>query len=305
MNKIKLAVCGIFVLALMQACNRKPAVVDADTWITGTAKFAADESFEPIVSQEEGVFKAIDTAANPIILYRPETDVLRLLLNDSVRVAILSRGLDSNEIKILTAHNLAPDTRCFAIDAVAIIVNQASNDTLITVNELRKMLSGQTKSDKNIVFDNEKSSLVRYLKDLTGANNFKPKSVFALKSNKEVIRYVSTHPDALGITGFSWLDDPDADYADAVSKTKIVAVRDEDNKQYPTQYFKPSQTSLALKQYPLSRGLYIVNCTDRQGLGTGFAAFITSERGQRIILRSGLLPDSIPPREIVIKKSLN
>jgi len=200
---------------------------------------------------------------------------------------------------------LAPDTRCFAIDAVAIIVNQASNDTLITVNELRKMLSGQTKSDKNIVFDNEKSSLVRYLKDLTGANNFKPKSVFALKSNKEVIRYVSTHPDALGITGFSWLDDPDADYADAVSKTKIVAVRDEDNKQYPTQYFKPSQTSLALKQYPLSRGLYIVNCTDRQGLGTGFAAFITSERGQRIILRSGLLPDSIPPREIVIKKSLN
>jgi len=52
MNKIKLAVCGIFVLALMQACNRKPAVVDADTWITGTAKFAADESFEPIVSQE-------------------------------------------------------------------------------------------------------------------------------------------------------------------------------------------------------------------------------------------------------------
>jgi phosphate transport system substrate-binding protein len=305
MNKIKLAVCGIFALALMQACNRKPAVVDADTWITGTAKFAADESFEPIVGQEVEVFKAIDTAANPIILYRPETDVLRLLLNDSVRVAILSRGLDSNEIKILTARNLAPDTRCFAIDAVAIIVNQASNDTLITVNELRKMLSGQTKSDKNIVFDNEKSSLVRYLKDLAGTNNFKPKSVFALKSNKEVIRYVSTHPNALGITGFSWLDDPDADYADAVSKTKIVAVRDEDNKQYPTQYFKPSQTSLALKQYPLSRGLYIVNCTDRQGLGTGFAAFITSERGQRIILRSGLLPDSIPPREIVIKKSLN
>ena len=84
-----------------------------------------------------------------------------------------------------------------------------------------------------------------------------------------------------------------------------MAVRDEDNKKYATTYFKPSQTSLSLKQYPLSRGLFIVNCTDRQGLGTGFASFITGERGQRIIMESGLLPDEIPGREISIKQSLN
>jgi phosphate transport system substrate-binding protein len=48
------------------------------------------------------------------------------------------------------------------------------------------------------------------------------------------------------------------------------------------------------------RSLYVVNCTGREGLGTGFEYFIEGERGQRIILRSGLLPVLIPHRDIVI-----
>jgi phosphate transport system substrate-binding protein len=305
MKKFKLTISGVLFLVAMQACRQRAAPPDKDSWVAGSAKFAADESFQPIVDEEEYVFKALRTKADPQIIYGPETSALRMLLNDSVRVAILARDLDSNEVKVIKSHNLVPYTNRFAIDAIVIIVNQASTDTLITVNQIKKMLNGGAKTDKNIVFDNPNSSLVRYLKNLAGIEAFKSKNVFALQSNKEVIKYVSAHPDAIGITGFSWLDDPDADYADAAAKVKIVAVRDEDNKYYPSQYFKPSQTSLALKQYPLSRGLYIINCTDRQGLGTGFAAFLTSERGQRIILSSGLLPDSIPQREILIKKSLN
>ena len=52
--------------------------------------------------------------------------------------------------------------------------------------------------------------------------------------------------------------------------------------------------------YPLTRSLYVINCEGGTGLGTGFASFIAGERGQRIVLKSGLLPDSIPSREINI-----
>jgi len=304
-NKLKFLALGLLSLSLLQACKQKAKTPYNDTWLTGSAKFAADESFQPIVDQEEYVFKALNTKANPEIIYRPENEVVRLLLSDSVRVAILSRGLDSDEMRVLKARNLTPAVSRFAIDAVVLIVNKVSNDTTITVSVIKKMLNGQAKTDKNIVFDNPNSSLVRYLKDFSGNKEFKQKNIFALKSNKEVIKYVSTHPDAIGITGFSWLDDPDSDYKNAVDNVKIVAVKDEDNKEYATQYFKPSQTSLSLKQYPLSRSLFIVNCTDRMGLGTGFANFMTSDRGQRIIMESGLLPDNIPEREITIKKSFN
>jgi len=35
-----------------------------------------------------------------------------------------------------------------------------------------------------------------------------------------------------------------------------------------------------------------------------FAAFIAGDQGQRIILKSGLLPDDIPNREIVIESKI-
>jgi phosphate transport system substrate-binding protein len=227
-----------------------------------------------------------------------------LLLNDSVRVAILARELSADETKILKDRTLPPVVNRFAIDAVALIVNEASTDTLITVNEIKKMLSGSTKTTKNIVFDNANSSITRYLKEFTGNNDIKPKNIYALKTNKEVIRYVSQHPDAIGITGFCWLNDPDEDYADALKKVKIVAVKDENSKEAPKTYFKPSQTTLALKQYPLIRSLFVINSTGKMGLGTGFAYFILSDRGQRIILRSGILPAMIPEREINVKHKL-
>jgi phosphate transport system substrate-binding protein len=300
-NSIIRLLLGFLLLGIFQACKQKaPAKIFTDTKNSGSAQFASDESFAPILDQELYVFKNVNPDAKPSIIYRSENDAIKLLLDDSVRFAFLARDLTADEIKTLKEHSLPAVAKKFAIDAITIIVNEASNDTTISVGEIKKMLNGQTKTDKSIVFDNPNSSLVRYLKEFTGEKEFKQKNIYALKSNKDVIEYVSKHPEAIGITGFDWLNDPDADYADAVKKVKIVAVKDENSKTAPNEYFKPSQTTLYLKQYPLLRSLYVVNCTGREGLGTGFEYFIESERGQRIILRSGLLPVLIPHRDIVI-----
>ncbi|MCC8425305.1 PstS family phosphate ABC transporter substrate-binding protein [Mucilaginibacter sp. UR6-11] len=301
-NKFGLIIAAWVAFAGLQSCKQKDTKATAeDTVNSGTVKFAADESFQPIVDEEAYVFKQLNTKANPQILYRSENSVLRMLLNDSVRFAVLSRLLKPDEVKILKDRTLPPVINRFAVDAVTFIVNQSSADTLMTVNEIKKMLNGQTKTGTDIVFDNPNSSLVRYLKEFSGNKDFKLKNIFAVKTNKEVIRYISQHPQAIGITGFNWLNDPDDDYADAVKKVKIVAVKDESSKDAPNQYFKPSQTTLALKQYPFARNLYLVNCSGKLGLASGFAYFMLGERGQRVILRSGILPDSIPQREINIK----
>jgi len=301
-NSIK---CVSFILlsaAFLSACKPKPAAkFSGDTYDTGKATFVADESFAPIIEQVNYIYKSRHPQAEPTFIYKPENQALNMLLNDSVRLAVLSRDLDTTERNVIIRHQLNIRVQRFAIDAVALIVNQASNDTTITVNTLKKILNGQGDLNKTIVFDNPNSSLVRYLKDFSGNKEFKQKNIYALKSNKEVIKYVSEHPGALGITGFSWLSDPGKDVEDYVNKVKIVAIKDEANKQYPNEYFKPSQETLVLKQYPLSRGLYLINSSSKIGLAIGFASFLGSDVGQRIILRSGLLPDSIPPRQIILK----
>ncbi len=293
-------IVAVGMLTLFQSCKQKAKNGDLNRFISDSTQFAVDESFQPIVDEELYIFKALNNNLHPQIVYAPENDAVNLLLTDSVRVVILSRDLNAREYNVLSKKNLKPVVDRFAIDAVALIVNSASNDTTITVSEIKKMLNGYTKLDKNIVFDNPNSSLVRYLKDFSGNKELKQKNIYALKSNKDVIKYVSEHANAIGITGFSWLNDPDKDYADAVQKVKIVGVKDDGGKTPGTAYFTPSQNTLALKQYPLTRNLYILNCTGNYGLGMKFAGFLESDRGQRIILKSGLLPDNIPARKINI-----
>ncbi|MDB5009101.1 MAG: hypothetical protein JWP45_3494 [Mucilaginibacter sp.] len=303
---LKLTVIAAIVsLALFQSCKRKAANNNLQRFTSSTTKIAVDESFQPIFEEELYIFKALYNNVNPTIVYAPENNAVNLLLDDSVRVAVLSRELNTEELKALNTKNLKPIVNRFAIDAIALIVNKVSNDTTITISEIKKMLNGDTKQDKNIVFDNPNSGLVRYLKNFSGSRDFKQKNIYALKSNKDVIKYVSTHPDAIGITDFSWLNDPDKDYADAVDNVKIVGVMDDVTKNASKEYFTPSQNTLALKQYPLTRDLYILNCTGSLGLGMEFAAFMASDRGQRIILKSGLLPNDIPGREINMQNKIS
>jgi phosphate transport system substrate-binding protein len=301
MMNFRISLIVLFVIA-MSACNRHAKIVtEEETMVTGKAVFVADESFSPILDQELYVFQSIYSNANLSLVYHPENLAFNLFINDSIRVAILARELSKEEMKILENRKLKPRINRFAIDAVALIVNQNSSDTLITVAEIKKMLNGEIHQNKNIVFDNPNSSIVRYIKTLSGNEKLDQKNIFALKSNDEVIKYVSEHEDAVGIIGFSWLVEPDEHYAEAAKNVKVMAVRDEQSAEYSEEYFKPSQTTLILKQYPLSRNLYIYNSSGKIGLGTGFASFLASERGQRIILKSGLLPDSLPRREINIK----
>jgi phosphate transport system substrate-binding protein len=290
-------------LAISLGCKQKSST-DKVVLSPGANKMVVDESFQPIVDEELYIYKAANKdTVHPDVSYAPENIAVNSFMDDSVRVAILARDLTPNEYKALRdTRNAVPNINRFAIDAITIIVNEASNDTSITVSEIKKMLGGYTKKDKIIVFDNPNSGVVRYLKDFTGYKDFKQKNIYALKSNKEAIKYVAEHPNAVGIVGFSWLNDPDKDYEADVKKVKIVGVRDDVNKNSDNGYITPSQSSLALKQYPLTRNLYILYNTSK--LGKDFEGFILGDRGQRIILKSGLLPDMIPVRDIVIEKKI-
>ena len=256
---------------------------------------------------------------HPRVIYAPENNAINLLLADSVRVALTARDLTGDEYKTLAGRNLHPVVSRFAVDAVAIIVNKASTDTTITVGALKSMLTGGDTHGKNIIFDNPNSSLVSYLQDLAGTKNLQGKNIFSLKSNVEVIRYVGSHPNAIGIVGFSWLVDPDKSYAGAADSVQVIAVRNDIGFQPPRDaaesaadgkadkvltdgYFTPSQDAMGHKQYALTRNLYIINCTGNMSMGKKFADLLEGERGQLIVLHAGLMPDVIPELNINIVK---
>ena len=66
--------------------------------------------------------------------------------------------------------------------------------------------------------------------------------------------------------------------------------------------FRPYQAYLALNQYPLTRSVYILLNDPKSGLPSGLTSFLTDFRGQRIILKSGLVPATAPVRIVDAKK---
>jgi phosphate transport system substrate-binding protein len=110
-----------------------------------------------------------------------------------------------------------------------------------------------------------------------------------------VVDYVSKNQNALGLIGLEWVSDRDDSTTNAfLDKIKVVALAGD------STHFQPYQAYLALKYYPLMRTISIINREGRTGLGTGFAAFFASERGQRIVLKAGLVPKTMPLRIIQV-----
>lgn len=67
--------------------------------------------------------------------------------------------------------------------------------------------------------------------------------------------------------------------------------------------YKPYQAYIALNNYPLCRNIYAILNDPRNGLASGFASFLTSDRGQKIILKTGIVPATQPVRIVNINKN--
>lgn len=282
-----------FLLVLLfsvASCNQNNSKKEHITY--GESKLLADESLYPIVDDEYEIFSNNYDRANIKITYLPEQDVITQLLDDSAGVVILPRLLTNKEAESFKKKKIVIRNTKFAIDGIALVTGKSNPDSLITIEELKQVFEGKAQKNRTFVFDNPKSSTVAYLMQITGVKEF-PANVYALNTNKEVIKYVNKNPNSVGIVSVAWMKRPTPDISAAVSNLKFVAV-----KSGKGTYEKPTQSNLKINNYPLVRDLYLINCEGKVGLGTGFAAFISSEIGQRIILKSGLAPDSLPSRQI-------
>ncbi|MBC8054384.1 MAG: substrate-binding domain-containing protein [Sphingobacteriaceae bacterium] len=287
----------IIVIYFFTACagdeSRKSVTV-------GATKILVDESFAPIIEDQLIVYDSSYPQAKIELVYKPEIHLLNILLKDSIDVAIMSRKLLPHEAKFYESRNIIIRTLHIATDAVAFITDKTSLDSTITVDEVKGIMQGSSKG-RNLIFDNANSSTVRYLKELAKIKELPKSGVYALQNNDEVIKYVHNNPGTIGVIGINWMKQPPKELEPVVEKLKVMSVKNSKGLAGSDKFYKPTQNNLALGLYPLSRELYIINGQGGSGVGTGFAAFIASERGQRIILKSGLLPDKIPSREIFIK----
>jgi phosphate transport system substrate-binding protein len=285
------AICSMAIIACNGSDKSKQTVTDSPT--SGTIHISVDESFEPVIEAAIKVYEGTNPGTKIIAHYKPEAECFKDFYSDtSNRMIIVTRGLNRKESRFYTdSLSYTPVSNRIAWDAIAIVTNKKSADTLYTLESLKQLLQGKAGDNKKVVFDGlSATSTVRFAVDsILHGGKFDTSVVKAVKTSKEVLEYIATDTNAIGFTGISWIGNPeDSAQVNMLKKIKIAyvqcAVCDS------TPYVKPTQQSILTKRYPLVRGLYYIVKENYSGLGSGFAEFLNYERGQLIFRRAYLGP---------------
>lgn len=290
---------------MLAACKGKSKKEDTivQTRTSGTAKILVDESFSSIIADQIEVFNSDYKDAKFTVEAGNENKIVPAFLNDSMGVIILSRMLAPDEDKVYRNRGIIPKVSRFAIDGIALITNKDNIDSNITVQQVVDILKGASTDSRSLVFDNAYSSTLRYFKDLAQVTELPKKGVYTLQNNNDVIEYIANNKNFIGIVGVNWLIANNVKMSDYIARVKMMGVRNLEEKKGDDIYYKPTQLNLINGIYPFLRNVYIINCEGRDGLGTGFANWLLGQRGQLIVLKSGLGPHKMMPREFNLKNT--
>lgn len=284
--------------------KQKSGEVRTDTYASGEMTVVCDESFSPIINEEIAVFECIYPDAKVKPVYTNELDAFNELMQQKTHLIVTARNFNQKELDFFKSNTL--QTRYFPLgyDGLAFIINKNNVDSCIHVDDIKKILSGQVndwgqvnKGSKlgviDVVFDNAKSAAVHWAVDsILDGKPINSKNITAVKTSAEVINYVEKTKNAIGIIGSNWLNDQ-RDSTNVTFKKNIQVMNVcsvPGAKAEEMNSWKPYQLYLLDGRYPFARTIYALLVDPYHGLPVGFANFMQSPQGQRIILKSALLP---------------
>ena len=300
------------------------------TSTSGTTTMVCDNSCENIMNQEVDVFEYQYPDAHILVRYATQAEAFDSLFSLNTRSIVVSRDLTPEEKRGLKAKykkernaNINVRSAKIAVDAVAFIVNQKNTCEKLTVSELADIVSGESSEWNDlepsklgkirVILDKTGSSMATFLSDsLLNGRPLGP-NVFAAGSVPEVFKVVEENPNAIGVLGVSWITS-DMDSADIDSKelaesmlsdgavmgatltnrVKVLKVNRDDE----VRAYKPYQQYIFDGSYPLFRQIYMITTASTSNVAGGFYSFVTGPIGQKIIMKTGILPARVSVQSV-------
>lgn len=310
MRKNNVIVLISFLVLLTVSCGQKKTAGNQNTLTSGYIKIAVDQTLQSVIQQEIDVFEGLyPVDINPI--FTTEQEAVELLKLDSVRFAVTARKFTPSELDYFHKKTFQPEAVRIAIDGIAIITHPSNKDSVISVRDMQKILTGEIArwdqifpgsilGNIQVVFDNSKSSIVRYANDSICRDKLLSNSLNALTLNEEVVEHVAKVPNAMGLIGVNHIsDENDSTVIEFTRKIRVMRVS-YDDVATATNSVQPYQYYLYTGEYPFRREIFVLLNDPRGELPKGFTRFISSDQGQRIIKRTGLLPSTMPIQAVKI-----
>ncbi len=283
-----------------------------------------DKSFENIMQQEIDVFEFQYPKAHILARYLPQNDVIDSLMELKTRAIVAARDLTPQEKEFLRKNKRMVRSKMIAVDALALIVNPENTIEMISRKEIGDILTGKLTNwnevepnkmgEIKIVFDDEKSSTVQYMRDSLMNGQPFGKNIYAQNSIEGVFEAVKKNKNAIGVIGVSWItsdmrnsdmsteqmvaelnENKGVNVAEFDSSVKVLKVMDNTREAY-----KPYQQYIYDGRYPLFRQMYMIIASVGGTLEHGFFSFVTSFNGQKLIMKTGVMPAVMHPQIVQV-----
>lgn len=209
------------------------------------------------------------------------------LLNGTCEIANSSRTIKDSEKSQAKNKGFEAVEHIVGLDGIAVIVNPANPIKHLTMEQLKKIFSGETSNWK--AFGGPDAKISVFTRDSSsGTFQFFQEHVLAkgdysvkarrLASNSAIVQSVGEDTNGIGYVGLGYL-------TEAQGKVKAVGVSKNDK----AAVVMPSVSTVKDGSYPISRGLQMYTRNQPTGNVKVFMDFVFSAEGQKIVEEMGFV----------------
>lgn len=303
--------CLCIALLAAAGCGPKKSA-PSETPTSGNLLIYASEAHLSLAQEEANSFQRLYPQARLTVQGVNTRKAMVFLINDSVRMVIADRRFNAEEQRVIKEANLEITEMRFAEDALSCLVHQKNGMQSISLQTLEELITGRiTRWEQlpesgltgpiDLVLTDRNSGVY----DLLSRRFFKLENPLAVTTfsadQADVLNTVAQRPLALGIASVAGykatpLGKTLPDSLNGPVRTLGLAGTDSTGE---VKNYRPYQYYIYSGNYALHYSLYATfNAQSR--LAAGFAAFIASAPGQKIVQNYGLVPGTMPIRFVQI-----
>lgn len=298
MNKQLPGIAIHCLFVLLMSCNDKQpkasSIAGKDTMVIW-----ADTSLRVLVNEQKKAFE--NTYTNPLldIHYLQESLIVEKLMKNEANCAILQRKLTPNESAYLKdKEDFLPKQYVIASDAFAFVTSTKNTRENIATEQIHDYFRSGKAQDFQLVFESNQCQAIPYFQNQFQLDKQQIGSAFVLKNLNELLNYLRTVPNAVGIIPFSYISDTEAATTLALLKDlKVLSVAYKDSSKI-SHLINPSQESITTGDYPFVMPIVLMNCNFEKKSGITFVNYIMKPKAQRLFLKCGMVPAIFPAREV-------
>lgn len=269
--------------------------------LSGELDVLVDETILFIITEHKELFEGSYPNAQINLIAENEKVAIHKLINREADFAILTRTLDEEESLSFEKRSIKPRVFPAAKEGIVFFTNHDGPDSKIQLEQVKSLLRGEEIEGFNtLLFESINSSLFRQLKNIFNIDKVSGAKVSETESLDSLVSKVVREPGVIAVVSYDEFRTIKKTFKD-INKIRILDVQNSMGEQADGDYYAPTQSNFGLGKYPLMRDIYVLNYQPKTALGIGWSSFITGDRGQRVFLKAGMLPDTMPGREIIIR----